>query len=184
MGRTPTSPAAAVCNETIYFDPKTPANPLGGWAHVSSNTSLPGCGEFLFKLPAAEVAFDFYSQFFARGAAAGMSSFEPDFLNQNYKCVDSFVQDVTTAPAWQKAMSDAAAKMGTPVQWCYATPTDALATLDLPHITNMRVSTDYCYGRSWDIGLSSLLPWAVGQAPSKACAPAIPALLNARANGN
>ena len=26
---------------------------------------------------------------------------------------------------------------------------------------------DFCYGRSWDIGLSSLLTWAVGIAPSK-----------------
>ena len=31
----------------------------------------------------------------------------------------------------------------------------------------MRVSTDFCYGNSWRIGLSSLLTWAVGIAPSK-----------------
>ena len=68
-----------------------------------------------------------------------MASFEPDFMNQNYNCVQELVSDVVTAPAWQQAMNDAAAKHGTPVQWCYATPTDALATLDLPSITNMRV---------------------------------------------
>ena len=154
------------CNDSIYFE-SISRSPLGGWSHVTSNTSLPGCSDFLFKLPAANVAYAFYRSFFKRGKSAGMVSFEPDFMNQNYNCIDEFTQDVSTAATWQKAMNDAAAKVETPVQWCYATPSDALATLDLPYITNMRVSTDFCYGNSWRIGLSSLLTWAVGIAPSK-----------------
>ena len=153
------------CNNSQYFQPG--AKPLGGWSAYTSDTTLPGCGSYFFKVPTVADAPAFYEQLFARGAAAGMASFEPDFMNQNYNCMPEFVEDTTTAPAWQKAMNDAAQKTGSPVQWCYATPTDALATLDLPYITNMRVSTDFCYGSSWDIGLSSLLPWAVGQAPSK-----------------
>ena len=50
---------------------------------------------------------------------------------------------------------------------CYATPTDVLAALELPAVTNVRVSFDYCYGNSWDVGASSLLPAALGKAPSK-----------------
>ena len=106
---------------------------------------------------------------------------ETDYMNQNCNCVEEFVSGATTAPACQKAMESAAkamesaakamesaaAKAETPVQWCSATPIDALATLDLHHITNMRVSMDFCYGRSRDIGPSSLLTWLVGLAPFK-----------------
>ena len=87
---------------------------------------------------------------------------ETDYMNQNCNCVEEFVSGATTAPACQKAMESAAkamesaakamesaaAKAETPVQWCSATPIDALATLDLHHITNMRVSMAFCYGRS------------------------------------
>ena len=53
------------------------------------------------------------------------------------------------------------------MQWCYAAPTDVLGALDMDAVTNFRVSMDFCYGRSWDIGTSSLLVWALGAAPSK-----------------
>lgn len=36
-----------------------------------------------------------------------------------------------------------------------------------PAITNFRVSYDFFYGSSWDIGRSSLLVWAMGGKPSK-----------------
>ena len=53
------------------------------------------------------------------------------------------------------------------VQWCYATPTDVLAAVDMPAVTNFRVSFDFCYGNSWHIGLSSMLVWTLGAHPSK-----------------
>merc|ERR1712130_458471 len=56
---------------------------------------------------------------------------------------------------------------GLTVQWCYAAPTDVLASLDMPAVTNFRVSSDFCYGNSWRVGVSSLLVWALGSAPSK-----------------
>ena len=37
----------------------------------------------------------------------------------------------------------------------------------MPAVTNFRVSFDFCYGNSWNIGTSSLLVWALGAAPSK-----------------
>jgi hypothetical protein len=37
----------------------------------------------------------------------------------------------------------------------------------MPAVTNFRVSFDFCYGNSWAIGVSSLLVWALGAAPSK-----------------
>ena len=46
------------------------------------------------------------------------------------------------------------------VQWCYAAPTDILNSLDMPALTNFRVSNDFCYGESWNVGVSSLIVWA------------------------
>lgn len=37
----------------------------------------------------------------------------------------------------------------------------------LGSVTNFRTSTDFYYGSSWDIGISSLLIWSLGFAPSK-----------------
>jgi hypothetical protein len=34
-------------------------------------------------------------------------------------------------------------------------------------VTNFRVSNDFCYGNSWNVGISSLIVWAAGAAPSK-----------------
>ena len=124
-------------------------------------------------------------------------------MNQNYNCVPEFIESATNASIWQHAMTGAALAANLTVQWCYAAPTDVLASLSMPALTNFRVSTDFCYGsyisacvrshspppvlsaldwppvsshaprpcpfsgHSWDIGVSSLLVWAVGAAPSK-----------------
>jgi hypothetical protein len=71
-------------------------------------------------------------------------------------------------------MADAALAKNLTVQWCYAAPTDVLASLEMPAVTNYRVSNDFCYGRSWDIGKHPFRPhthpfrphlWSVGGGP-------------------
>eukprot|EP01043_Picozoa_sp_COSAG02_P015445 COSAG02_NODE_659_length_18772_cov_14.955015_20_plen_163_part_00 len=96
-----------------------------------------------------------------------MVSFEPDFMNQNYNCVKEFVESAGLAREWQMGMATAALEMNLTVQWCYATPTDILAALEMPAVTNFRVSNDFCYGESWKVGVSSLIVWAAGAFPSK-----------------
>lgn len=104
---------------------------------------------------------------FAKGQDAGMISFEPDFMNQNYNCVPDFIESADNARTWQMGMAGAALEKNLTVQWCYATPTDILAALEMPAVTNFRVSNDFCYGHSWDVGVSSLIVWAAGAFPSK-----------------
>ncbi len=112
-------------------------------------------------------SLEFYRWFFAKGQDAGMVSFEPDFMNQNYNCVPDFVESADNARTWQMGMAVAALEKNLTVQWCYATPTDILAALEMPAVTNFRVSMDFCYGHSWDVGVSSLIVWAAGAFPSK-----------------
>ena len=63
--------------------------------------------------------------------------------------------------------ASAAADRGFPIQWCFATPYLVMWTLNAPAVTNFRVSLDFYYGGSWDIGTSSMIVWAMGAAPSK-----------------
>ncbi|CAB9515401.1 expressed unknown protein [Seminavis robusta] len=138
------------------------------WKPVHSDPALPGCKAYAFDNVKPAQSRSFYDWFMAKGVdRAGMVSFESDFMNQNYNCVPDFVQHATAAQTWQQGMAGAALAKNITIQWCYALPTDILASLDMPAVTNFRVSFDFCYGRSWDIGESSLLVWALGSAPSK-----------------
>lgn len=151
------------CPSTIYFGNET----NGNWSSVSSDPTLPGCKDFSFKNIVATEARAFYGWFYDKGLEAGMVSFESDFMNQNFNCVPDFVESSTDASQWLRGMGHAAYTRNVSIQWCYATPTDVLMSLDLPAVTNFRVSFDFCYGNSWNIGESSLLVWALGGAPSK-----------------
>lgn len=149
-----------------YFCPQSPYF-SGEWSSVASNISLPGCHYYDFLNVDPLQSKKFYGEFFDRGKAAGMYSFETDFMNQNYNCVPEFVETTDRADIWQQGMTQAAFERGIPIQWCYGAPTDVLASLQQPAVTNFRVSFDFAYGRSWNIGLSSLLVGALGLAPSK-----------------
>lgn len=149
------------CPESAYF------NATSKWNKVSSNSSLPSCSMFDFENVSPEQSRAFYDEFFDRGIQAGMMSYESDFMNQNFNCVPEFMTTSHAALMWQHGMANAAAARNISIQWCMATPSDALASVDMPAVTNLRVSTDFCYGDSWEIGVSSLLVWALGSAPSK-----------------
>jgi hypothetical protein len=155
------------CPASEYFNGSIPAGRSKAWTPVKSSLKLPGCSYYGFQDIAPSESREFYDWFFAKGIDAGMASFEPDFMNQNYNCVPAFVESATAAREFQHGMVDAAFAKGVTVQWCYAAPTDVLASLEMPALTNFRVSMDFCYGESWNVGLSSLIVWAAGSAPSK-----------------
>ena len=152
------------CPGSEYFSRNNASSP---WTSVVSDTTLDGCGSYGFQDVEPAQSRQFYDWFFAKGQDVGMVSFEPDFMNQNYNCVPEFVRSATAANTWQQGMAGAALAKNLTVQWCYATPTDVLASLDMPAVTNFRVSFDFCYGGSYKIGTSSLLVWALGAFPSK-----------------
>jgi hypothetical protein len=150
-------------NSIKYFQPDTP------WLSVASNPNLPGCSGFAFETVRASDSKAFFEWFLAKGIEnGGMASFESDFMDQNANCVDDFVENpIHGADEFLEGMAGAALGRNIPIQWCYASPNVVLASLNFPAVTNFRVSFDYCYGRSYEIGESSLLVWAVGAAPSK-----------------
>jgi len=153
------------CPGSKYFDSEEHPSQ---WKSVSSDATLPGCSGYDFQNIEPSQSKAFYDWFLGKGEKmAGMVSFETDFMNQNHNCVPEFIRSATGAETWQQGMANAALKKDISIQWCYATPTDMLASLDMPAVTNFRVSFDFCYGGSYRIGESSLLVWALGGAPSK-----------------
>ena len=148
------------CPENSYFGTRQPDGNM--WTAVTSNTAIDGCNGYAFKDVTPSESRKFYDWFFEKGVNAGMVSFEPDFMNQNYNCVDEFIESASAGKLWQRGMADAALDRNVSVQWCYASPSDILSAMDFPAVTNFRVSFDFCYGGSWNIGESSLLVWAAG----------------------
>jgi hypothetical protein len=68
------------CADTIYAK----ANG-GAWDFIASDTSLPGCHPYDFKLPEPSAAKAFYKEFFSFGMQQSnghMAGYEPDFLHQ------------------------------------------------------------------------------------------------------
>eukprot|EP00039_Didymoeca_costata_P006139 m.87745 g.87745 ORF g.87745 m.87745 type:complete len:734 (+) comp13128_c1_seq3:350-2551(+) len=138
---------------------------------LSSNISLPGCGgspAYAFKTPTPSTSYEFYKWFMGYGIENwNMTSFETDFMVENHVCVPEFLNDVTALDTWVAGMAKAAEFHKVPMQWCMSSPIHVFMSLQHPQITNFRVSNDYYYGTSWNIGLSSLLVWALGAIPSK-----------------
>ena len=134
---------------------------------LRSNTKLPGCDSMDFYDAAPEDAVRFYEFLFDLGQSYGMTMFEPDFLNANHLCVPRFIEEVGAADAFFGGQTSVALARGIPIQWCFCTPMLLMWTLNAPAVSNFRVSYDFYYGGSWDIGRSSLIVWAMGSAPSK-----------------
>lgn len=134
---------------------------------VKSDTTLPGCGDMSFWDASPEGSVQFYEFLLGLGQDYGMTMFEPDFLNANHVCVPRFIEEVGAADMFFGGQASVALAKGIPIQWCFCTPMLLMWTLQAPSVTNFRVSYDFFYGGSWDIGRSSLLVWAMGKAPSK-----------------
>ena len=60
-----------------YFNSTSP------WKSFTSDTNLTGCHDYNFEDVSSQQSRAFHDDMFGRGAAAGMASFEPDFMNQN-----------------------------------------------------------------------------------------------------
>eukprot|EP01060_Flectonema_neradi_P027449 TRINITY_DN37043_c0_g1_i1.p1 TRINITY_DN37043_c0_g1~~TRINITY_DN37043_c0_g1_i1.p1 ORF type:complete len:774 (+),score=131.92 TRINITY_DN37043_c0_g1_i1:61-2382(+) len=151
-----------------HFCPDTPYAKVNGglFDMIPSNASYPGCTPFLNAKPSESE--DFYNWFFDQYQTRyGMNGFEQDFMNLNYKCVPEFIKDVYAAEQWQAGMNAAAMKHNLPVQWCMASATDLLQSIELQSVTNFRASGDYRFGSSWDLGVTSILLHALGSKPSK-----------------
>ena len=77
------------CPTSEYF---SRVNPSSNWTSVISSHNISGCHGYGFQDVTPLESLEFYRWFFAKGKAAGMVSFEPDFMNQVCPFIRSFVR--------------------------------------------------------------------------------------------
>eukprot|EP00755_Sulcionema_specki_P019933 Sspe_Gene.70699::Locus_41769_Transcript_1_1_Confidence_1.000_Length_2353::g.70699::m.70699 len=99
---------------------------------------------------------------------SSMVVYEQDWLYAEWMGMNKAMLASPTLPtAWLHSMGRAALAAGVAIQYCMAWPRFAMAALEIPSVTQIRVSNDYVDDNQWMIGISSLLPAALGLAPSK-----------------
>ena len=102
------------------------------------------CSGFDFRQIKPDQSLEFYSWFLAKAKSEyRMLSYELDFVNQNLNCIHEFTTSIAAATTVFDGMAKAAQSLGLVMQWCYATPSAALQSLNYPSMTNMRASFDY-----------------------------------------
>ncbi|CAF1364661.1 unnamed protein product [Didymodactylos carnosus] len=102
----------------------------------------------------------------------GLILYEQDWLNVQTIDFMPTRTDIHLGHQWLTSMGKAADQVGMNIQYCMSLSRHALQALEIPRVTQARVSDDYavhlCQQRSqWNIGISSMLADAIGLAPYK-----------------
>jgi hypothetical protein len=141
-----------------------------------------GCDSVLspqgWGYPAPHCAKDFYAAVFAgfqKFTQGTFKSFETDFLSDHLLPTLGMARDPSGLKTYFQGMADAAAGAGLGVQLCMPTAGIVLASQRWPAMTNARATPDYgteahpgsTWAKTYNMGIGSLLFWAVGLAPSK-----------------
>ncbi|PVD33232.1 hypothetical protein C0Q70_04483 [Pomacea canaliculata] len=91
-----------------------------------------------------------------------------DWLDREFTGVHAALTSVDVARTWLMQMGEAARAVDLTIQYCMSYPRHALQTLEIPVVTQARVSEDYrAGGDQWIIGVSSIFAHALGIAPFK-----------------
>ena len=125
-----------------------------------------------YAVPTPNASLGFYREIFGQKGGAKQGSiqgYEVDFMIDNFLNQYMFREVLGAAEGWLGGMHGAAQESGMSIQYCMALPSDLLASMAYPHVTNYRASDDYAGSSvtNFNIQTSSLLGWAVGLRPSK-----------------
>eukprot|EP01064_Diplonema_japonicum_P022867 TRINITY_DN330_c17_g1_i1.p1 TRINITY_DN330_c17_g1~~TRINITY_DN330_c17_g1_i1.p1 ORF type:complete len:753 (+),score=190.36 TRINITY_DN330_c17_g1_i1:65-2323(+) len=146
------------------------------WDH-STTYSVHNGGKFNFSddgsshyvVPLTKDFWDFLMQ---KSKAWGLTTYEQDWLYNEFNNVPYLQQSATMAREWLMQMGNAAAKNGLTVQYCMPYPRHVLQSVEIPAVTQVRASDDYVPGGdkapgNWNLGGSSILAHALALAPFK-----------------
>ncbi|KAK3600158.1 hypothetical protein CHS0354_012281 [Potamilus streckersoni] len=121
--------------------------------------------EELKGLPLDEV---FWRDLFMNATKWGLILYEQDWLNVEFRGVPSLLNNVHMGRQWLMLMGAGAKATNIRIQYCMANPRHAMQALEIPVVTQARVSDDYGPGADqWRIGISSMFAHAIGLAPYK-----------------
>jgi hypothetical protein len=102
----------------------------------------------------------------------GLTLYEQDWLHKQTTNFIPLHNDIHLGRQWLISMGEAAEKTGITIQYCSPFPRHSLQALEIPRVTQARVSDDYTthlirQEAQWAIGVTSLLADALGMAPFK-----------------
>jgi hypothetical protein len=114
----------------------------------------------------------FWIDLFTQGKQWGLMVYEQDWLVTQTEDFEPLYTDIHLGHQWLMSMGDAAEKLNITIQYCMSLPRHILTALEIPRVTQTRVSTDYAFhlegkAQQWTIGISSMFADAIGLAPFK-----------------
>ena len=114
----------------------------------------------------------FWIDLFTQARQWGLIVYEQDWLINQTEEFTPLQTDLHLGHQWLMSMGEAADKLNINIQYCMSLPRHILTALQIPRVTQTRVSTDYAAhlegkGDQWTIGISSLFADALGLAPFK-----------------
>jgi hypothetical protein len=114
----------------------------------------------------------FWIDLFTQGKQWGLMVYEQDWLVTQTEDFEPLYTDIHLGHQWLMSMGDAADKLNITIQYCMSLPRYILAAIEIPRVTQTRVSTDYALhlegkAQQWTIGISSMFADAIGIAPFK-----------------
>ncbi|KAL3880433.1 hypothetical protein ACJMK2_032671 [Sinanodonta woodiana] len=127
-------------------------------------------GKFKFLLePPKAIPVDqtFWDSFFQDAKQWGLILYEQDWLDVEFS-MNITRSDIYLGREWLLQMGAGARKNDLTIQYCMSLPRHAMQSLEIPVVTQARVSGDYQPGNDqWRIGISSMFADALGLAPFK-----------------
>ncbi len=115
----------------------------------------------------------FWIDLFTQARQWGIIVYEQDWLNVQTEQFSPLTTDIHLGHQWLTSMGEAAEKLGINMQYCMSLPRHNLQALEIPRVTQTRVSNDYAFHLTnstilqWSIGISSIFADAIGLASSK-----------------
>jgi hypothetical protein len=102
----------------------------------------------------------------------GLIMYEQDWLHSQTTKFTPIHNDIHLGRQWLMSMAEGAEKAEITIQYCSPFPRHALQALEIPRVTQARVSDDYTghlirQQAQWAIGVTGLLADALGMAPYK-----------------
>ena len=97
-----------------------------------------------------------------------LSVYEQDWLDTEYEGLKELRSDLILGRTWLQQMGEAAHDLNLTIQYCMPWPRHIMQSLEIPAVTQVRVSDDYRPGNSqWKIGDTTMLAHALGLASFK-----------------
>ncbi len=118
---------------------------------------------------ALPVSQDFWDFLLRTAREWGLTTYEQDWLDNEYDRFPALTQNATLARDWLTQMAAAADRNGLSIQYCMTHMRHMLQSSELPAVTQARASGDYHPGENqWhQVGTTGIFAYALGVAPSK-----------------